>query len=77
MCTETKKANQYEEMLKRILTKNPNIQLLQTMKYFCHEKECSMIQGGELLYRDNNHLNINGSKYLGKKITSENLEFFH
>jgi peptidoglycan/LPS O-acetylase OafA/YrhL len=66
MCTETKKANQYEEMLKRILTKNPNIQLLQTMKYFCQEKECSMVQGRELLYRDNNHLNINGSQYLGK-----------
>lgn len=77
MCTEPKKANQYEEMLKRISIKSPNIQLLQSMKYFCHEKECSMIQGGELLYRDNNHLNINGSKYLGKKITSENLEFFH
>jgi peptidoglycan/LPS O-acetylase OafA/YrhL len=76
MCTEPKKANQYEEMLKRISIKSPNIQLLQTMKYFCHEKECSMIQGGELLYRDNNHLNINGSQYLGKKIIGENVEFF-
>ena len=43
----------------------------------CDSKNCHMNKDGQLLYRDGNHLNINGSKYLGKyiidKLKSKNI----
>ena len=45
-----------------------NIEFLQILDFFCTSNNCSMTHGRELLYRDNNHLNINGSKYLGKRL---------
>jgi peptidoglycan/LPS O-acetylase OafA/YrhL len=42
-----------------------------TYNLFCKNKLCSMAKNNELLYRDDNHLNINGSIYLGKKFLYE------
>jgi hypothetical protein len=37
---------------------------------FCSGAVCSMAADGKLLYRDDNHLNINGSRFLGAKIVA-------
>ena len=46
--------------------------MIHTAKYFCQNGFCSMAKNGKLFYRDNHHLNINGSKYLGRKIVENN-----
>ena len=62
---------QYSSYLPGIfeLTKRyPSVGLIHTTTYFCDISICSMKNGSELQFRDNNHLNIYGSKYAGRKI---------
>jgi len=76
MCTDLRKTQEYEAMLSRVIKKNKRIRLIKTLKYFCDEQKCGMTHGNKLLFRDTNHLNINGSKYLGSKIVREHIDAF-
>ena len=74
-CTEDKnyfykKYNAYYENLNK-LRNLKHVKIVNTVKFFCDEQNCSMKNNGELLYRDSNHLNINGSKYLANKVIKE------
>jgi peptidoglycan/LPS O-acetylase OafA/YrhL len=61
----------YYPTLKLIEKENSNVRVLNTAKYFCGEGFCNMAKNGVLFYRDRNHLNINGSKFVGKRIVEE------
>lgn len=51
--------------------------MLATRKYFCGGGGvCSMIRDGQLLYRDDNHLNIAGSLLVGRKLVDDNTGVF-
>ena len=63
----------YLPTLQSIVEANSNVKLLEIADYFCDASVCSMESNGLLYYRDNNHLNLNGSKYLGKKLTEDYL----
>jgi hypothetical protein len=54
-----------------LLKKNPEVTILNTAPLFCDEKNCSMEKNGKVLYRDDTHLNIEGSRYIGKFIADE------
>jgi hypothetical protein len=58
----------YEPALQGATSKNPNSYYVDVGPWLCTNTECSMAKDGFLLYRDNNHLNINGSRYVGLKI---------
>lgn len=45
-----------------IKTKVPGVVIIKTANKFCNKIECSMVIDDELLYRDNNHLNLLGSQ---------------
>ena len=47
----------------------PTVKFIDAYEYFCDEKYCHAIIDGELLYRDNNHLNKAGQHYFAKKAT--------
>jgi peptidoglycan/LPS O-acetylase OafA/YrhL len=73
LCTESRSRfdSQYSNYLPGIieLTKRyPSVGLIYTTAYFCDVSSCSMTNGSELLYRDDNHLNIYGSRYAGMQI---------
>jgi peptidoglycan/LPS O-acetylase OafA/YrhL len=55
----------------KLLKKNKEITVINTALLFCNEKNCSMEKNGKLLYRDDQHLNIEGSRYIGKFIADE------
>lgn len=55
-------------LMKRLLEKDSKIQLINGYQYFCNEKNCSMVVQNKLLYRDNNHLSVDGSLYIGKQL---------
>ncbi|MDR7305273.1 acyltransferase family protein [Rhodoferax saidenbachensis] len=40
-------------------------------KYLCGKDDCRMALEGQLLYRDRNHLNINGSRYIAQALQRE------
>jgi len=63
----------YDDILKR-LSKEFGLTYLTIDKSLCVDNVCSMLKGDTILYRDNNHLNIIGSKLVGKYI-AERLSF--
>jgi peptidoglycan/LPS O-acetylase OafA/YrhL len=60
----------FVEMLRAIVQKNPAINFIETQKYLCDEVNCSLALGKKLLYRDYNHLNINGSIQIGSHLAN-------
>ncbi|MBO9647343.1 MAG: acyltransferase [Variovorax sp.] len=58
----------YMPVLESAIAGNSRAKMLDISEYLCDEKMCSMTKEGELLYRDNHHLNVLGSKYIGKKM---------
>jgi peptidoglycan/LPS O-acetylase OafA/YrhL len=61
----------YEPILESVMSKHPQSKLLQTAELFCRQNHCSMENDGLLLFRDYQHLNLNGSKFLGAAIQKQ------
>lgn len=54
------------------INQNSAIKLLETYKYFCNSNECTMLdENGNILYRDTNHLNIIGSRFVGNQLLND------
>jgi peptidoglycan/LPS O-acetylase OafA/YrhL len=53
----------------------PGVHVLRTAHYFCHGAVCGMAQHGVLLYRDDDHLNINGSRFLADRLLGDDRAF--
>jgi len=49
----------------------PLVTYLNLEKYICKKDGCLMAHEGKLLYRDRNHLNINGSKYIAQTLHAD------
>jgi peptidoglycan/LPS O-acetylase OafA/YrhL len=58
----------YIEDLQEVLRLNPDVEWMEISSLMCTDGSCSMAREGQLLYRDNNHLNIPGSQYVGAQI---------
>ncbi len=74
--SEMKGYGKYMAALSNAIEGRPDVRMLATRRYFCDEKACSMVSGDALLYRDDNHLNIKGSLFVGRKIVEENPGIF-
>jgi peptidoglycan/LPS O-acetylase OafA/YrhL len=59
-------------VLQSVVQTHGNAKLLNTAEYFCDAKVCSMANAGKVLYRDNNHLNLIGSRYVAQKLIADN-----
>jgi peptidoglycan/LPS O-acetylase OafA/YrhL len=58
-------------MILRKIAKEEDVNYVAIRDLFCStEHLCSMIQGDKLLFRDNNHLNIYGSNFVGKRLAT-------
>ena len=58
----------YRSALVGVTSKRPDVHYLELRDQLCHQGRCSMIHDGMLMYRDNNHLNILGSRHIGKNV---------
>lgn len=65
----------YYPILESVVRKSGQAKILHTVKYFCDDTLCTMGRNGMLLYRDRNHLNINGSRYVGEMIVKDHPDF--
>jgi hypothetical protein len=61
----------YMPALQAVVRMNPRAQLIDVSSWMCGPDVCSMAREGQVLYRDNNHLNILGSQYVGAQIVSQ------
>lgn len=64
----------YFPVLKSVAEHNVKLKIIRTSEFFCSESFCSMAKNGILFYRDNNHLNINGSTHLWRYIVEKTPE---
>jgi peptidoglycan/LPS O-acetylase OafA/YrhL len=49
----------------------PLVTYINLERYFCERDVCFMAREGKLLYRDRNHLNINGSRHIAQSLYSD------
>jgi peptidoglycan/LPS O-acetylase OafA/YrhL len=61
----------YQSFLQAVVMGNPKAKILDTVSPFCDSTYCYMNAGNKLLYRDTNHLNIYGSRFLAANIYKE------
>lgn len=52
------------KLLRHAISATPSVELLMSAQYFCDKSDCRMTRNGQILYRDTNHLNFNGSRFL-------------
>ncbi len=50
---------------------NPKVHIIDLYSLFCLGDSCAMAKDGLLLFRDENHVNINGSRLIAKRIESQ------
>lgn len=62
------KRNIHNTVIKEVAKNYPNVKIIDLSAPFCKNNRCSPIKNGDLLYRDNNHLNYKGSKYVAPYI---------
>jgi len=68
-----KSLNNYSNSLKNIAIENTGVDLVSTFKSFCKDLTCSMVRDDLILYRDSNHLNLEGSRIVGE-LMKESIE---
>ena len=61
----------YMSELDRVTKAHPSVGWIDLSGLLCTSILCSMARNGQVLYRDNNHLNIPGSQYIGQKIVEQ------
>lgn len=61
--------------LKSMVDAVPGVTLLETAKNFCDGDACRMNEGDVLYFRDSNHLNETGSRFLAGRMLAESPQF--
>lgn len=67
----------YLDSLMKVVRNRPAVKLLLIGNYLCDKKTCSMVKENSVLYRDQNHLNIYGSTYVGHRLVEDNIQLFN
>jgi hypothetical protein len=60
--------------IERILRTRPAVAFFRTHQYLCDDSSCGMTQGDTILYRDDNHLNLVGSRLVGRTLVADHPE---
>ena len=67
----------YISDLMQVIKDRPNVKLISVSDYLCNDNSCNMTIDKNILYRDHNHLNLIGSRYIGRRIVEDNPAIFH
>jgi peptidoglycan/LPS O-acetylase OafA/YrhL len=62
--------NKYYPALLKVVSRVPGAHMLNTYHYFCKTDRCQMTHDGYVLYQDDSHLNLIGSRYLVKQLST-------
>jgi peptidoglycan/LPS O-acetylase OafA/YrhL len=60
--------------LQEVVRLSPDVEWIEISFLMCEGATCSMDRDGQLLFRDNNHLNIPGSQFVGAQIVTKHPE---
>ena len=57
--------------LRKLISSFPNVKMIRPASYLCSNNNCSMNFGNLLLFHDNSHLNLYGSRFINERILVE------
>ena len=60
----------YRQQMEKLSAHNPGLVLLDPEPLFCNKTTCYGIRNGQLLYSDDDHLSVAGSKYVASELSS-------
>ena len=60
----------YRQQMEKLFAHNPGLVLLDPEPLFCSKTTCFGIRNGQLLYSDDDHLSVAGSKYVASELSS-------
>ncbi|WP_306605821.1 acyltransferase family protein [Azonexus sp.] len=66
--------NEYRPVLETILSRFPNIEVIDPVPIMCDTKNCWGRRDAQLLYRDDDHLSLGGSIWLAKRMLPAGLD---
>ncbi len=75
--TELKRNGSELAALSKAIEGRTDVRMLAIRRYFCDNAICSMIKNGRILYRDDHHINIEGSLMVGRKLVEDNEGIFN
>ena len=58
----------YRKLVMSILNDYPSVKVFDSAEYLCDEKKCYGMLNGKILYRDNDHLSLEGGKLISKEL---------
>ena len=58
----------YRKLVMSILNDYPSVKVFDAAEYLCDEKKCYGMLNGKILYRDNDHLSLEGGKLISKEL---------
>jgi peptidoglycan/LPS O-acetylase OafA/YrhL len=70
----SKELDAYKAQLVDVAKRDVRVKYIPVSQYLCNADDCTMVKDAQLLYRDNNHLNVHGSSMVGKLIVRDNPE---
>ncbi|MDH4284776.1 MAG: acyltransferase, partial [Gallionellaceae bacterium] len=62
------RAGRYRRLVTDVLKDYPQVELYDPVKVMCDEKWCWAMKDGLMLYRDFDHLSLDGGKYIGQTL---------
>ena len=65
----------FRPALDRVASEVPGARVIETADFFCSPETCDMTRDGRLLFRDTNHLNMEGSRFLAKQLVEDHPEW--
>jgi peptidoglycan/LPS O-acetylase OafA/YrhL len=71
------KYNRYYPVFKEVQDIVGELHILEYSKFFCTKGVCRMEINGDILYRDSNHFNIIGSRFVARKLIDEHPELLN
>jgi peptidoglycan/LPS O-acetylase OafA/YrhL len=59
---------EYRELVFNVLKEFPSVLIFDAMAHICDAQQCLAMKDGNLLYRDDDHLSVAGSRYISMKL---------
>jgi peptidoglycan/LPS O-acetylase OafA/YrhL len=62
------RAKKYREIISSVLKDFPKVKVFDAASVLCDDKLCWAMKDGKMLYRDDNHLSLNGSREIAREL---------
>jgi len=58
----------YRQAMEQVLSRHPDVNVIDPMRVLCRAQSCTAIDSGKILYRDDDHLSIDGAELVFERL---------